>query len=119
MATTKVGRSSKLSDWAVYEIKWLENRLEELREYIDARPLAKLEDRQGERITKWGTQSYTVATIEVQRKDITDAIKQYAEISEIVARMRMDQDQNETAIRGGGKLSAIDKGLLDDDDDDK
>jgi hypothetical protein len=93
-----------------YELKFLEKKLKELKSYISANPFSKLDDRSaisGMKTNKDGSEyeSYKiVATKEVQRRDLTAALKDYAEIVRTVDQMRIAEAKKLTEVRGGEKL---------------
>jgi len=95
-----------------YELKFLEKKLKELKKYISDNPFSRLDDRTGisSMLTfKDGTQkeSYRViATKESQRKDLTSALKDYAEILRTVDQMREEEDKKKIDVRGGEKLGS-------------
>ena len=72
-----------------YELEFLESQLKELKEYIEANPYSTLADRMSYKETKNGGMiSVCVANKEAQRKDLTQALKDYAEILRTVDSMR-------------------------------
>lgn len=95
-----------------YELKFLEKKLKELKDYISATPFSTLEDRSivaaviegknGSIITNFKI----VATKEVQRKDLTQALKDYAEIVRTVDAMRVSEESKAPAVRGDEKLGS-------------
>lgn len=88
-----------------YELEFLDRKLEELKQYIEDRPFHKLEDRFRLQKTKaGGVMEVLTSSIEVQRKDITSAIKEYAEISNMVKKMRQQEDSQPKTARGGGDV---------------
>jgi hypothetical protein len=93
-----------------YELKFLEKKLKELKSYISANPFSKLDDRSaiaGIKNNKDGTTYETwkiVATREVQRRDLTSALKDYAEIVRTVDQMRTQEAKKLIAVRGDEKL---------------
>lgn len=96
-----------------YELKFLEKSLKELKKYITARPVHKLEDRSvmsSTRIDKDGNETLAykiVATIEVQRRDVSQAIMDYAAIVRTVDQMRTQEDKKKkVAVRGDEKLGS-------------
>ena len=95
-----------------YELKFLEKKLKELKKYIALNPFSSLEDRvsiSGVSTMKDGTvkESYRiVATKEVQRKDLSLALKDYAEILRTVDDMRTKEAKKQVAVRGDAKLGA-------------
>lgn len=95
-----------------YELKFLERKLKELKKYISASPFSELDDRaavSGITTFKDGSEreSYKiVATKEVQRKDLTQALKDYAEILRTVDQMRSAEEKKKVAVRGDEKLGS-------------
>ena len=93
-----------------YELKFLETKLKELKKYIASQPFDKLEDRlaiSGIKHSKDGSTFETykiVATKEIQRKDLSLALKDYAEIVRTVDEMRTKEDKKQVAVRGDAKL---------------
>ena len=93
-----------------YELSFLEKKLKELKKYIADRPFSKLADRSvisSETTNKDGEEKLSyrvVATEEAQRKDLTQALKDYAEILRTVDDMRVKEDKKTVAIRGDEKL---------------
>jgi len=89
-----------------YELKFLDKKLKELKEYIAATPYSSLEDRSivaSSTMNKNGEEvvSYKiVATKETQRKDLTQALKDYAEIVRTVDAMRTADESKKVAVRG-------------------
>jgi hypothetical protein len=91
--------------YSQYEIEFLEGKLVELEQYIQSNPFHTLDDRLGWRAGKNGDEiSYVIATKEVQRKDITQAIKDYADIALQVDKLR-EKDIAKIEARGSTKIS--------------
>ena len=87
-----------------YELEFLETQLQELKDYIEANPYSKLEDRMQSKLTKnGGIVLVCVANKEAQRKDLTQALKDYAEILRTVDDMR-NKEVAKIDIRGNTKL---------------
>ena len=64
-----------------YELEFLEEKLKELKQYIQDNPFSSLSDRMAWRETKsGGAIPICIANKEMQRKDLTQALKDYAEI---------------------------------------
>jgi uncharacterized membrane protein len=81
-----------------YELEFLETKLEELKQYIQDNPFSKLKDR-----LSGGTKVICIANKEAQRKDLTQALKDYAEILRTVDSMR-DKDEEKKQARGTGTV---------------
>jgi hypothetical protein len=87
-----------------YELEFLEEKLKELKAYIQANPFDKLADRMAYKETKGGgVIPICVANKEAQRKDLTQALKDYAEILRTVDSMR-EKEEAKIEIRGKGEL---------------
>lgn len=90
-----------------YELEFLEEKLKELKEYIKANPFDKLADRMAYKETKGGGLiPICISNKENQRKDLTQALKDYAEILRTVDSMREKEDAK-VEIRGKGELSGV------------
>ena len=80
----------------------------ELKEYIGANPYSSLADRMSYKETKnGGLVSVCVANKEAQRKDLTQALKDYAEILRTVDAMREKESAKKVETRGGAELGSI------------
>lgn len=87
-----------------YELEFLEKQLAELKEYIEANPYSQLADRMQSKVTKnGGIVLVCVANKEAQRKDLTQALKDYAEILRTVDAMREKEDVKKEA-RGSANV---------------
>lgn len=85
-----------------YELEFLEEKLQELKKYIKANPYDELDDRMAYKETKNGGMIPTcISTKEAQRKDLTQALKDYAEILRTVESMRFAENAKKEA-RGSG-----------------
>lgn len=87
-----------------YELEFLEKQLSELKEYIEANPYSTLTDRMAYKETKQGGLIPTlVANKESQRKDLTQALKDYAEILRTVDSMR-EKEVTKKEARGSSSV---------------
>jgi hypothetical protein len=87
-----------------YELDFLENQLRELKDYIEANPYSTLKDRMSYKETKSGGMvQICVANKEAQRKDLTQALKDYAEILRTVDSMR-EKDIIKKEARGNSDV---------------
>ena len=88
-----------------YELEFLDMKLQELKEYIQANPFSALADRMAYKETKaGGAIPICIANKEAQRKDLTQALKDYAEILRTVDSMR-EKEESKVEVRGKGELS--------------
>jgi hypothetical protein len=81
-----------------YELEFLEKKLSELKDYIESNPYSTLADRMAYKETKaGGVIPICIANKEAQRKDLTQALKDYADILRTVESMREKEDIKKTA----------------------
>lgn len=96
--------TKKQNSYIEMELKWLEKKAEELREYCDSRPIGKLKDRKdGNRV---------VSKIEDQVKSIRETLQDYVKIVEAIDRLREREDTKKTNVRGDQELSPLEKGEI-------
>jgi hypothetical protein len=95
-----------------YELEFLEMKLQELKEYIQANPFSSLTDRMAYKETRaGGAIPICIANKEAQRKDLTQALKDYAEILRTVDSMR-EKEESKVEVRGKGDLSGAAEDFL-------
>lgn len=88
-----------------YELDFLETKLQELKEYIEANPFSTLKDRMAWKETKTGGSiPICIANKEAQRKDLTQALKDYAEILRTVDSMRKTEEAKQESARGSASI---------------
>lgn len=88
-----------------YELDFLETKLQELKEYIEANPYSTLTDRMAWKETKGGgVIPICIANKEAQRKDLTQALKDYAEILRTVDSMRKIEEAKQETARGSASI---------------
>jgi len=103
---------SKKALFIEYELDFLETKLQELKAYIEANPFSTLADRMAYKETKGGgVIPICVANKEAQRKDLTQALKDYAEILRTVDAMR-EKEEAKVEVRGSGELSSMAEDFL-------
>lgn len=96
-----------------YDLEFLETKMQELKEYIEANPYSELKDRMAYKETKNGGMIPTVvANKETQRKDLTQALKDYAELLQTIRVLREVDHAKKSDPRGGQALSPIEKRLI-------
>jgi hypothetical protein len=95
-----------------YELEFLEKQLQELKNYIEANPYSTMVDRMAWKETKaGGAIPICIANKEAQRKDITQALKDYAEILRTVDSMR-EKEEIKVESRGKGEVGGQAKSWL-------
>lgn len=96
-----------------YELEFLEEKLKELKQYIQSNPFSQLKDRMAYKETKnSGVIPIVVANKEAQRKDLTQALKDYAEILRTVEAMRTQEEAKKIETRGGSEVSGAAENFL-------
>jgi len=96
-----------------YELEFLNEKLKELKEYIKSNPFDKLADRMAYKETKGGgVIPICVANKEAQRKDLTQALKDYAEILRTVESMREKEEVKQKNVRGTQELTPFEGGVI-------
>ena len=95
-----------------YELEFLEMKLQELKEYIESNPFSSLQDRMAYKETKsGGVIPICIANKEAQRKDLTQALKDYVEILQSVDKLRTAEEAK-VEVRGKGELSSMAEDFL-------
>jgi hypothetical protein len=99
--------TSKKVSLIEYELEFLESKLSELKDYIESNPFSTLQDRMAYKETKnGGVIPICIANKEAQRKDLTQALKDYVEILQSVDKLR-NVEQAKVEVRGNGEMSAM------------
>lgn len=95
-----------------YELEFLETKLQELKDYIEANPFSSLQDRMAYKETKnGGVIPICIANKEAQRKDLTQALKDYVEILQSVDKLRATEEAK-VELRGNSDMSALAEDFL-------
>ena len=103
----------KKESFIEYELEFLEKKLQELKEYIESNPFSSLSDRFAWKETKTGGSiPICIANKEAQRKDLTQALKDYADILRTVDSLR-EREQNKIEVRAGKELGSQAQKFLD------
>lgn len=91
-----------------YEIQWFEEKVKQLRDYIDDNPFHSLEDRTETFITTKGIPTIKiVATKEDQLKILKDILKDLPAMFEALERLREKDIATKIELRGGSQASGI------------
>ena len=102
---------SKKDNLAEYELDFLDMKLRELKDYIEANPLSSISDRMAYKETRTGGMiPICIANKEAQRKDLTQALKDYAEIVRTVKSLREIEEAKQKQVRGNQNLSPFENG---------
>lgn len=93
--------TKKKNTYIDFELEWLEKKAEELKNYIDDRPLEKLRDRDFLKQTaKGGVIHMIAATVEQQRADLGKALKDYTEVITAIAQLREQESKRDEMRKG-------------------
>lgn len=96
--------TSKNKIFIIDELEFLEEQALELKAYVQANPIGKLEDRiHWKELKNGGMLPVVTASKEAQRKDISQALKDYAGILEVINKLR-DIEEKRQEARGGADL---------------
>ncbi len=90
-----------------YELEFLESKLIQLHDYIESIKINELEDRIKWKETKnGGAMPMVIASKEAQRKDWTQALKDYAELVRTIKALREEEEKRAEA-RGGQSINGM------------
>ena len=93
--------TKKKNTYIDFELEWREKKAEELKNYIDDRPLEKLRDRDFLKQTaKGGVVHMIAATVEQQRADLGKALKDYTEVITAIAQLREQESKRDEMRKG-------------------
>jgi hypothetical protein len=98
--------TKKTNTYISFELDWLEAKAEELKNYVDSTPLTELKDRIHWRETRTGQMPMLTASIEAQIKSLTQALKDYAQIIEVVDNLR-EKEASKAEARGGQNINGM------------
>lgn len=105
--------AAKKSVYVEAELEWAEAQLAQWKDYVDARPLASLKDREGQKTTaRGGIIPYVISSIEQQGKFIQDTMEKYLKLLVEVNRMRTLEEEKKIKARGIDSLSPLEDGSI-------
>lgn len=91
------------STYSAFGLEWLKKKADELKKYVDSNPFDELRDR----IEIVNGKEMLAATIEKQIASITQALKDYGAILEIIAKIEDRENKKIENIRGDEKIGVI------------
>lgn len=100
--------TSKKNNYIDMELEWLETKAQEMRTFVDSKPLSRLKDR----TVNVGTKTLLTANVEAQHKNIRDTLKDYALIIEAISRLRERDEVVKLQSRGDADLSPMEDGQI-------
>ena len=99
----------KKNTYIDFELEWLEKKADELKTYIDERPLNGLRDRDFLKQTaKGGVVHMIAATVEQQRADLGKALKDYTEVIAAISQLREQEAKREEMRKGFENQNILD-----------
>lgn len=100
--------TSKGNKYIDMELKWLEEKAAQIKEYVDKNPFHKMK----ERIVVVNDKQTIAATIETQQKNIRDSLKDYTLILEAISKLREKEEAVKLQTRGDAELSPMEDGQI-------
>jgi len=98
----------KKNSYISAELDFAENSLKQWRDYIEANPVDKVEDRWGKKEMPKGGYAWVVtATKEAQIKCVQDTLTKYLQLLEVVDKLREKEEAKSVAIRGDVQLGSM------------
>ena len=104
--------ATKKNSYVEFELDWLQDKANQLKAYVDNNPFHELVDRLAWKSTSNGGQMpLVVATIEAQIKSLTQALKDYAQIIEVIDKLR-EKEEQKTVARGSQEVNGLMKKFM-------
>lgn len=104
--------AAKKNSYVDEELEWLEQRMQDIKSFINDNPYHTLKDRIEKLNTPNGVAEKVVANIEQQQKSIRESLKDYALIAEAVSKLRKTEEEKNQKIRGNDDLTPMENGDL-------
>lgn len=105
--------AEKKNKYIEQDLLWLRAKVDDMKRFVDDRPVSMLKDRFGYRATaKGGQMEYVISSIETQRQDLAKCLKEIAEILDAIAKLEKAEDQKKLLVRGGEELSPMESGEI-------
>lgn len=104
--------ATKSNTFIGFELDWLTSKANELKAYVDANPFHTLDDRiRLKETSRGGVIPVLAASIEAQIKSLSQALKDYAMIIEVIDKLRQREDEK-VEKRGKGNLNLAQQELI-------
>lgn len=98
----------KKNTYVSTELNWAEEQLSSWKNYVDANPMHKLEDRIKWKETKaGGAMPMVIASMEAQGKFIQETMKNYLALLEVVDKLREKEEAKAVPVRGDVQLGSM------------
>src|SRR5688500_18436449 len=105
--------AEKKNKYIEQDLEWLRAKVEEMKRYVDNRPIHTLTDRMGYRQVKGGgTMTFLIATIEQQRADLAKCQKEITELLDAISKLEKSEEQKKLLVRGGEELTPMESGEI-------
>ena len=99
--------ATKKNTYIEFELNWLQDKADQLKTYVDNNPFHELQDRMAWKQTSNGGQMpLVVSTIEAQIKSLTQALKDYAQIIEVIDKLR-EKEAEKAQARGSVTINGM------------
>lgn len=97
--------AAKKNNYISLELEYAEHMLGKWKDYLDANPLDKIEDRWGKKEMPKGGHTWVVTgTKEQQIKCVQDTLVRYLQMLEVVDKLREKEEAKSKEARGGGDV---------------
>jgi flagellar motility protein MotE (MotC chaperone) len=105
--------AEKKNKYIEQDLEWLRAKVDDMKRYVDDRPVSNLTDRMGHRTVKGGgIIPYVIQTIEAQRQDLAKALKEIAEILDAISKLEKAEENKKLLVRGGEELTPMESGEI-------
>lgn len=95
------------------ELDWLESKAEEMKAYVDKRPMEDLVDRViWKEVKGGGRMPIVAASVEQQITSHRAIMADYLKIVDAISKAREAEDVKKKAVRGNQTLSPLEQGLI-------
>jgi hypothetical protein len=103
--------AKKANTYIDFELDWLQTKAEQLKAYVDNNPFNELQDRiRLKETSRGGAIPVLAASIEAQIKSLTQALKDYAQIIEVIDKLREAEAKKQITSRGDQDISPLESG---------
>lgn len=94
------------------ELDWAEEQLQTWKKYIDANPVHELKDRvEWKPTSRGGAMPMVIASIEQQIRAISDLMKNYLTLLEVVDKLR-EKEEKRLEIRGDAEINGMMQNMI-------
>jgi hypothetical protein len=99
---------SKKTNYILADLEWIEQKLNEMKGYVDNHPFSSLVDRTEIVMSAKGTPVIKItANVETQMRELRATLKDYLSMLPEINRLRAERADSQIELRGGGEMSGI------------